>query len=230
MNAPARGLPSIVAVCHGIEVLAAPHLGPGMIAAMAAGRYERNEMACGLAAIKPGARILELGAGSGLVGAVLARSCAPQAVLSIEANPNLIRHITALYTHNNLTNISVRNAVVLTASDAPKSVTFHVAGNFLSSGLTPIEGKSQPTAVPVLRYADLKTSFPHDTIMMDIEGGELDFLRHADLGGIHTFIAELHRDVFGRDGMRKCRRLLERAGLTMDNDLSLTRVHVYRRV
>ena len=53
MNAPARGIvsPSVVAVCHGIDVLAAPHLTPGMIASMAAGRYERHEIACGLAAI-----------------------------------------------------------------------------------------------------------------------------------------------------------------------------------
>lgn len=231
MNAPARGIvvPHIVAVCHGIEVPTAPHLGRGMIASMAAGRYERNEMACGLAAIKPGARILELGAGSGLVGAVLARNCAPESILAIEANPDLIPHIAALYAHNRLTNISVRNAVVLTAPAAPRSITFHVTGNFLGSGLAAESARSRPVDVPVLRYGALKLAFPHDTIMMDIEGGELDFLRHADLTGIHSFIAEMHRDIFGRDGMRECRLLLERAGLTMADELSRAGVHVYQR-
>ena len=232
MNAPARGIvpPHIVALCHGIEVPSAPHLGPGMIASMVAGRYERNEMACGLAAIKPGARILELGAGSGLVGAVLARNCQPQSVLAIEANPDLIPHITALYAHNNLTSlISVRNAVVLTAPAPPKSITFHVTGNFLGSGLAAESAKSRPVDVPVLRYGDVKTNFPHDTIMMDIEGGELDFLRHADLSGVTTFIAEMHRDIFGREGMRECRHLLRQAGLALNEDLSKAGVHVYQR-
>ncbi|MEO6299367.1 MAG: FkbM family methyltransferase [Paracoccaceae bacterium] len=232
MNAPARGIvvPQVIAVCHGIEVPQAPHIGRRMIESMAAGRFERSEIDCGLAAIKPGARILEMGAGSGLVGAVLARNCAPLAMLSIEANPNLIPHITALYAHNNLTNlISVRNAVVLTAPETPKSVTFHITGNFLGSGLASESNKTCPVDVPVVRYADLTATFPHDTIMMDIEGGELDFLRHADLSGVHTFIAEMHRNIFGREGMRECRQLLAKAGLMMNAELSKSGVHVYQR-
>jgi FkbM family methyltransferase len=232
MNAPARGIvvSPVVAVCHGIEVLNGPHLTRGMIAGMTAGRYEGDEIACGLAAIKPGARILEMGAGSGLVGAVLARNCAPQAMLSIEANPTLLPHINALYAHNGISGlISVQNAVVLTAPDAPATTEFHVLRNFLSSALLPHEGKSQAVAVPVLRYGDLKASFPHDTIMMDIEGGELDFLRHADLSGVEVIIAEMHRYVFGRDGLRECRQLLKRAGLRLNPDLSKGNVNVFQR-
>ena len=232
MNAPACGIVSlpIVAVCHGIDVPAAPHLGQGMIASMATGRYERHEIACGLASIQPGARVLELGAGSGLVGAVLARNCRPEAILAIEANPDLIPHINALYRHNRLDNlISVRNAVVLTAANPPHSITFHVAGNFLGSGLAAESQRSRPVDAPVLRYDALKAAFPHDTIMMDIEGGELDFLRHADLTGVRTVVLEVHRAIYGHDGVRECRLLLERARLSQDLSLSRAGVHVYQR-
>jgi len=235
MTAPALAIapnpPQIVATCHGIEVPDAPHLRKGMIAAMQTGGYERHEMAIGLAAIKPGARVLELGAGSGVVGAVLARHCAPAAMLSVEANPDLIPHVTALYAHNGLADrISLRHGVVLTDPDAPDSVTFFVNGNFLGSGLAPQKmERTQAVEVPVLRYAALKAAFPHDTIMMDIEGGELDFLRHADLTGVDTFIAEMHRAIYGRDGMAEIRSLLQAAGLVIDDAASKAGVHLYRR-
>jgi len=235
MTAPApatdAGHLQIIATCHGIAVPAAPHLRKGMIAAMQTGGYERHEIAIGMAAIRPGARVLELGAGSGVVGAILARHCQTAAMLSVEANPHLISHITALHAHNGLSDrIDLRHAVVLTAPDAPDHVTFFVNGNFLGSGLTAQKAeRAQPVDVPVLRYADLKAQFPHDTIMMDIEGGELDFLRHADLTGVDTFIAEMHRGVYGREGMAEIRRLLQAAGLVIDTDLSKAGVHLYRR-
>lgn len=222
----------IVATCHGVEVPESPILGKGMIAALNEGRYERCEIECGLAAIPPGARVLELGAGAGVVGAVLAKNCRPQAILSVEANPALLPHIARLHAHNGLDGvISVRHAVVLTAPDAPDAVTFHVTGNFLGSSLHARKTeKARAVQVPVLRYADLKAVFPHDAIMMDIEGGELDFLRHADLTGVEVFIAEFHRDIYGREGMRECRSLLEAAGFRLDEALSRVGVHVYRRV
>ena len=222
--------PTIVATFHGIEVPAAPHLGRGMIVSLNEGKYERREVEAGLKAIPPGARILELGAGSGVVGAVLARHLKPAAMLSIEANPNLLPHIRDLHAHNGLAEaITVRHAVVLSAPDAPDTVEFFVHGNFLGSGLVARNaGKAQAVQVPVLRYADLKAEFPHDIIMMDIEGGELDFLRHADLTGVDTFIAEMHRDIYGREGMRECRSLIEAQGFALD-PLSRAGVHVYRR-
>jgi FkbM family methyltransferase len=222
---------TVVAVCNGVEVLAAPHIGDGMISSMLVGRYEGTELSIGLAVIPQGARILEMGAGSGLVGAVLARNCNPKSVLSIEANPDLIASINALYLHNGLSDIiSVMNKVVLTDPDAPSEIEFFVRGNFLGSSLIDSGRRTRAVTVPVLRYDALCEAYPHDTIMMDIEGGELTFLRHADLSKINLFIAEMHRDVYGREGLRECRSLLQRAGLTFCEAHSRRGVHVYQRL
>ena len=233
MNALARSLGSADAVVtyHGVEVLAAPHLTRRMIESMSLGRFERREVACGLAAIPEGSRVLEMGAGSGVVGAVLARNTKPAAMLSIEANPFLIDHITRLYAHNGLSDmISVRHAVVLTDPAAPQVMEFFVQNNFLGSGLVSRKvEKATRVSVPVLGYAALKAAFPHDVIMMDIEGGELDFLRHADLTGVHTFIAEVHKDIYGRAGVQEVRSLMVKAGFTLRDDLSKVGVHVYKR-
>jgi FkbM family methyltransferase len=220
----------IVAICHSIKVPAAPHLGAGVIQSMNEERFEKLEMQAGLALVPAGARLLEIGAGSGLVGAVLARHCKPHSVLSIEANPKLIPHINALYAANDLTDvIRVQHAVVLSQPDPPPEVEFNVRNHFLASSLTPLEGRSHPVKVPVIAYSDLLRTFPHDAIMMDIEGAELDFLRHANLSGIQLFIAEFHRSALGREGMRECRNLLSRAGLQQDEAHSRGSVNVFRR-
>lgn len=114
------------------------------------------------AAWPPGCRILERGAGSGVVGAVLARNCAPEAILSVKANPNLLPHIKRFQRHNGLEGImSVRHGVVLTDPATPPAVEFFVSGNCLGSGLQRREGKrAQPVQVPVLRYAELRAAFP----------------------------------------------------------------------
>ncbi len=222
----------IVATYHGIEVPNAPHLGPGMIRSMVAGRYERREVEAALAVIRPGAFILEMGAGSGLVGAAIAKNCSPAQVLAIEANPELIRHISALYARNGLTGvISVRHGVVLTEPQPPAQAEFFVRGNFLGSGLTVMKNpeKARKVIVPTIAYDELRREFPHDVIVMDIEGAELGFLRHADLSGIHTLIFETHPDIYGREGVRECRRLLKAAGFKLETELSRGGVHVYRR-
>jgi FkbM family methyltransferase len=230
---PATGGQSadIVASCYGVEIPPLPVFGKKMIESLAAGTYEKNEILCAIDAIPKRSRILELGAGAGVVGAVMARNCDPEAILSIEANPTLLPHIATLHQHNGLSHlIQVEHAVVLTKTNAPKKVGFHIRGNFLGSGLQVAEGKkSNEVEVPVLRYKTLREKFPHDVIMMDIEGGELDFLAHADLRAVKVFIAEFHPAIYGPSGMKKCHEHLESAGLKFDPIISRGAVKVYRR-
>lgn len=222
---------TIVANYHGIEVPEAPHFGPNMIIAMQEGRYEGSEVKAGLAVIQPGSRILELGAGSGIVGAVIARNCKAEKVVSIEANPNLIDHIRELYDHNSLKNIDVRHGVVLSEPTPPETIDFFLKGNFLGSGLTIMKKpeKAKKVTVPVLSYAALKAEFPHNVIVMDIEGAEREFLRDADLGDVETIILEVHRNIYGREGMKEIRHIFANGGFVMDQDNSGAGVHVYRK-
>jgi FkbM family methyltransferase len=152
-------------------------------------------------------------------------------MVSVEANPALIDHILALHARNGLADlIEVRHGIVAADPASPAETRFFIAGNFLGSGLAPGKAaKARPVTVPVLRYGDLKAGFPHDTIVMDIEGAEREFLSHADLAGVETVILEVHRSLYGRDGMRDIRRAFARSGFAMEAETSQPGVHVYRR-
>jgi len=222
----------IVATYHGIEIPAGPHLTPGMIRALQDGRFEAAEVGAALAAVRPGDRVLELGAGSGAVGAAVARHSRTAAILAFEPNPRLVPEARALYARNGLERaITLRHGLVMAEPDAPATVDFHLRGNFLGSGLTPRRGsaRAETVEVPVTRYADLRREHPHNVIVMDIEGAERDFLRHADLSGVRLVLLELHPRIYGREGLRDCRRALRRAGLVRDDALSGRGVGVYRR-
>jgi FkbM family methyltransferase len=224
--------PAIVATYHGVEIPAGPHLTPGMIRSVQAGRFEAAEVGGALAAIRPGDRVLELGAGSGAVGAAIARHCRPAGILAFEPNPRLVPEARGLYARNGLQGaITLRHGLVLAEPDAPATVAFHLRGNFLGSALTPRRGAApaEMGEVPVTRHADLRRDHPHNVIVMDIEGAEREFLRQADLSGVRLVPLELRPRLCGREGLRDCRRALRRAGLVRDDALSGRGVGVFRR-
>lgn len=218
--------PEAAAECHGVAVPMSPFLTDARIERINAESYEGQELAGALAVVKPGDRVLEMGAGLGIVSGVVGKNCAPAAVLSFEANPQLIPHIRALHALNGLNAcMEVRNAVLLSAPDAPREVAFHVRKSYLGSSLVDTE-KRQTTRVdvPTARYEEIHESFAPSVLLIDIEGGELDFLRHAPLDGVRAVVIEFHPGVYGTPAMRECKRILKRAGLHPIDALSSRKV------
>lgn len=203
-----------VAECHGIKVPASPMLNETRIERINTARYEGQEIVGALSVIRPGDRVLEMGAGIGLVGAIAARNGKPEKIISFEANPDLIPHIKALYAMNRLgKKIEVRNEVLVSAPDAPETMPFHILNSYLGSSLLERDNRaSRQVDVPTARYASLHKDYAPDVLLMDIEGGELEFLRHATLDGIRAIVIEFHPEAYGREGMRECKNILRKAG------------------
>ena len=224
----------IVSIYHGLEVLDGDHLGPQMIKNMELERYERREVLAGLREIKATDTVVEMGAGAGIVGAIIAKNCKPKKIVSFEANHTLIDHIERLYVHNGVDDlIEVRNKIVLSEENPPKKVDFFIRGNFLGSGITILKGidKARKVSVPVARWEAVKKEVSPTVLMMDIEGAELKFFRDADLTGIRIIIVELHRDIYQRQGMREIReKILVEKEFAEDREVSGGGVFVFRRI
>nr|MDJ0823664.1 FkbM family methyltransferase [Paracoccaceae bacterium] len=210
------------AICKGVKVPTSPFLNETRIRRIEEARYEGDEIAGALAVVGPEDRVLEMGSGLGIVGAVIAHNAQPEAILSFEANPNMIPHIRTLYRLNNLQDrIEVRNQVLISAPDRPETVTFHIHNSFLGSSL--IESstrKTRPVKVLTADFEELRQSFAPTVLVMDIEGGELEFLEHANLDGIRAVVIEFHPNAYGTDGTKACKEKLRAMGFHKNTQVS----------
>lgn len=205
--------PAIAATCLGVDVPASDFLDPGMIRRIGRGKYEGREIAGALHVVRAQDRVLELGAGLGIVGAVVARNRRPERMLSFEANPALMPHIGALYRLNGLERvIDARNAVLISDPDRPASLPFHIHPGFRSSSLIAADDTAATVDVPTEDFAAVCAELKPTVLISDIEGGELDLLRHADLSGFRAVVIEFHGRAYGARGRRECQLLLRGQG------------------
>lgn len=213
--------PGVVATWFGVEVPHDLHLTPEMIDALQDGTFAAVEVRSALAAIRPADRVLHLGAGPGAVAAAIARNCRPAAILSFERDPRMVTLARALHRHNGLDDrITLRHGEVLAEPGARESHDLPCATS----------SEPGPNEVPVTRHERLRRAFLHNVIVMDIDGAERAFLRHANLSGVRLVLVDLHPGIYGRDGVRDCRRALCRSGYERDLGLSGAEVDVFRRV
>lgn len=178
------------------------------------GSYEQEEIAGALHVIRPEDRVLEMGAGLGIVGSVIGRHAAPARLVAYEANPMLIPFIEEAYDKNGLTGThAVRNALLMSDPDAPASLPFNVHVSYLGSSLSDTGTRTRKTVdVPTEQFSQIRSDLDPTVLVMDIEGGEDPFLRHADLSGVRAIVIEFHPEYYGRLGTLRCKWRLLRAG------------------
>ncbi|MBQ0804410.1 MAG: FkbM family methyltransferase [Sulfitobacter sp.] len=228
----ATAAPDVRATLHNVEILGGRHLKRRILETMIDGSFEKPEIDAGLGCIKPGDRVIEMGAGSGTVGAILTKNIPDVQIMWFEANPNLLPAINELYAHNGLTDRNtVQNKAVVAGKDAPKTIDFFVRKNFLGSRVFAENNEPDVEEVKVktIQYEKLRKDFRHNVLMMDIEGAELDFLRGADLSDVDLVIIELHRKVYHRPGMQECKRAFADQGFILDEAHSKRSVFTYKK-
>lgn len=202
----------VAACCLGVNVPSSPFLHDTRIQRINAARYEEHEILGALRVVRRDDVVLELGAGLGIVGGVIAHNLRPKKVLSFEANPALIPHIEALYALNGLTTrIKVENRILMAGPDRPDTVTLHLTNSYLGSSVLDPKARGR-SAVEVPTGDFNAVCAKADVLVMDIEGAELEILRHADLSTLRAIVLEFHPDAYGVEGMREAKAILRDAG------------------
>jgi FkbM family methyltransferase len=175
--------------------------------------YEAHECELVKRAVRPQDRVLEIGAGIGLVSLLATRMAGEGQVLSCEANPALKPAILANYALNGWTP-KLKMAAVTSDSGM---VTFHQNENLLSSSRIDRKLAGREITVPSVGINELIADHRPKVIIMDVEGSETELLAKADLSGVSSIIVEMHPHIVGAAEIDRLLEKLQSAGFKVND-------------
>lgn len=192
----------------GITMRIDERMAPANITKLTVGRHTSHERALAALALREGDRVLELGGGIGMVAIACAKLVGSGNVLSFEPNPELRSLILDNYALNEVSP-TLKTAMV---GPAAGTATFYLAPRFSRSSAHMKEEGSRPVEVPVVPFSSVVEEFAPTVLIVDIQGGESEFLDYADLSTTRAIIIELHPFIIGLRTTLSIRRRLRRHG------------------
>lgn len=181
----------------------------GMVHALARGDYENPERRAVKAVLRPGDRVLEIGACMGVVSLTAARIVGAANVVAFEPNPQAAAVARANFERNGLPVRLVEKAVGAAAGHLELAVD---PRNWLGGSVSLGNEGGPSAAVEVAPIAELVETLRPTVLVMDAEGSESEILPACPLGRLRAVVVEFHLHPLGAERVAALRRLLEGAG------------------
>ncbi|MDA8629719.1 FkbM family methyltransferase [Bacteroidia bacterium] len=182
--------------------------------------YELSERTFVKKYLNPNSKVLELGGSAGIVSCVINKILInPYAHIVLEPNPNVLPFIKANKIENNCSFTVIQGIISATL----KFCDFDVDENYLSSSNLKKTIKSQSIQIKCYSINDIQQqhSITFDTLVMDIEGNEFEFLMEFDLREINEIIMEVHPKILGSARMKEMYHRLDDLGFNKIDELGV---------
>lgn len=200
---------------HGIVVpITKEDVSPVIWNAILSGEYEAKEARHVRTLLRSGDRVLELGAGIGVITSLMAQTPGVH-IHSFDANPHVLGIARKVLAANDVRNVVLQHGL-LTAGEGEDHI-FYLRRDFWMSSMLKEQGPYQST-IP-LRSSNIDAFLAENSInvlVMDIEGAERDLLSQARLDGVDRVFLELHDHLYGLTGVRKIFAAMDRLGFSYD--------------
>lgn len=196
------------------------HVSAEMRRAMADGIYERNELDIVERTLEPDDRVLECGAGIGLLSTFCAKRVGSDRVKTFEANPFMASIIAKTYELNRVFPKLVIGAI----GAAHDQIDFHVRKNFWpsSSHVDRAQGARTITVPCCALNAEILATRP-TYLCIDIEGAEEHLVGCSDLDGVLRVMVEVHPELIGESAVDRFIGWLNSLGFTKNDSISKER-------
>lgn len=206
-------------------------LGTAIERKIAAGTYESFESHAARMRIKPGMRVLEVGAGLGYVSSVCAEMAGPENVVSLEANPQMLKPARANLVRNGYGAVTLEHGAAVSSERAGQEVNFR-AGRLFWGGAALAEGQEHEdmVAVPALDLHDIMVGWKPRFVMLDVEGGEAELFRRPWPRFVRFVVLELHPRKYASSVIKEIVDCMSASGLTYDPVTSRGRTLGFMRV
>lgn len=189
------------------------------------GLHERFEIEAVKALLRPSDVVLEVGAGTGVLSAIMAKLGAE--VHAFEPNRTLLSSARAVFVATGV-EVDYRSvAVGVEEGHAPFFVDRRSKSGDGSSLIN--RGNSLELDVPLVSFRDVCDEVHPTFLMVDAEGAERDLLTEALPTTIRVVCVEIHPDAIGRAAASKIVYVLLAQGFILNIDHSGQRVFAFTR-
>lgn len=187
---------------------------------MLKGWYEDKELQIMAALLKQGDRMLEMGAATGITSMWAAKLIGADNVFPYELNPYLINWAHDNFARNGFDIKVEQLALMSDAQNTSEEMDFHIHQDFWASSLVKPDGPHETIKVNTGSFEQTVREKQINTLLIDIEGGEVDLLNKADLSGVEKIILEIHYDAVGKIASNEMIMHLIDQGFFLDLSLS----------
>ncbi len=200
---------------------------PAILEKLADGTYEADEARSADRCVRPGFRVLELGAGIGYVTAMCAQRAGPENVMSVEANPGLLPVIRDTLGRNGLVGVTLIHGAATGPVEEGAMADFSVSDGYTGSSLG---GKGRAVPVPLVSVHDLIRAHKPHVILMDVEGAEAEMFSRPWKCPLRFCVMELHPRKYPARTIKKIVDFMSAMDMTYDPVTSRGKVLGFRKV
>lgn len=189
----------------------------GMTHGIALGDYEAPERRAVAGIVRPGDRVLDIGACMGIVSLTAARIAGAPNVLAYEPNPAAAKVAKENFSRNGLA-VELRQAAVGPAAGRAELAIGR--GSWLGAAVGGRFEDGILVEVPVDAIADIVSRHRPTVLVMDAEGMEAVILPACPMEGLRALVVEFHEAPGNPSHMDALRILLADRGFYRDETLS----------
>ncbi|MBL6430370.1 MAG: FkbM family methyltransferase [Alphaproteobacteria bacterium] len=161
-------------------------------------------------------------AGVGFISAGVMRNVKPAYYAAVEADARLIPHIRETHARNGVSGLrSSMPPSPATGRAGEGAVAFTLHREFWRSGIGQDQpGSAETVSVPARDVSRFLADKDITVLIADIEGAELDLLRHIDTARLEKIVLELHPQRIGKAGVLEIFQILCTRGFAYSTALS----------
>ncbi len=208
--------PKIVEI-SGVKIFITENIKGHILRTIYTQTYEGSEFKIIKSQLESDDVVMELGTGIGFISSYCAKQIGSERVFTYEANPQLESDIVRNYQLNNV----APNLEMCILGEQSGEKTFYLQKDYWISSVIPTSSYSQKINVRVKSFNEAILQIKPTFLIIDIEGGEYDLFKYADLSNVKKICLELHHDVLGKQKTNFVLSKLASWGFLLDEKISL---------
>jgi FkbM family methyltransferase len=208
-----------------VQIRVGRHMSRRVEQALSKGSYERDELQLIGRILSPDDRVLEIGAGLGLVSTYCAKQIGSERVFAFQADPELESCIRETYQLNGVDPTLEICAVGARAG----RITLHRDEHFISASVVRRRAGVQPVEVPGKALNYVVANIQPTLLVVDAEAADPGLFEEAQLPTVSRILLESHERVIGPLATDQVLTGLRAMGFVVDWGLSTADHLVLRR-